>query len=66
MPLAKFCEGLVTFWKEKLRRVCDGWIGLMGIPVRENRMSKILAERNLKDIWLGARVLVALTSTLLR
>lgn len=50
MPPAKFCEGLLTLWEEELRTVYDGWIGLTGIPVRGNRMSKILAERNLKDI----------------
>lgn len=40
MPPAKFCKGLVTLWEEELKRVCDGWVGLTGIPVRGNRMSK--------------------------
>lgn len=58
MPAAKFCEGLVTLWEAEFRKLCDGWIGQTGIQVRAIRMSKILAERNLKDIWVGARILV--------
>ena len=59
MPPAKFYQGLVTLWEEELRRVHDGWIGLTGILVRGHRMSKILAERNLKGIWSETRVLDA-------
>lgn len=57
MPPAKFYQGLVTLREEELERVHDGWIGLTGILLRGHRMSKILAERNLKGIWAKTRVL---------